>query len=71
MGSARHLPIDKMDAEAGQWEGLIPTPTLPNLRSTPPPPPLHSVFLTIGILLRSAFSLSIDKMDVKAPQWGG
>ena len=70
MGSARHLPIDKMDAEAGQWEGLIPTPTLPNLRSTPPPP-LHSVFLTIGILLRSAFSLSIDKMDVKAPQRGG
>ena len=66
MGSARHLPIDKMDAEAGQWEGLIPTPTLPNLRSTPPP--LHSVFLTIGILHRSAISLSIDKMYVKAPQ---
>ena len=68
MGSARHLPIDKMDAEAGQWEGLIPTPTLPNLRTTPPPPPLHSAFLTIGILHRSAFSLSIDKMDVEAPQ---
>ena len=65
VGSARQLPIDKMDAEAaGQpshhWEGLIPTPTLlPNHSSSCS---ISQIWSLVFVQKRLSVFLTIDKM---------
>ena len=61
VGSARHLPIDKMDAEAGQ-----PCPNVGGAHShTYPTTPPHAVFLRFGHNWYSTLLIDTDKMDAE------